>query len=271
MIGSNARKISLGIAFSLIILATIACGAGSTPVPATSTSLPSTSVPSPTVTPAPLYLSVNMVSVPRTEESQKPPYTVKAQIPNLQGSNDERVTKFNNAMADLTQEEIARFKDNARMGYAMPGSSNGSFYDQKYELLSAPGNLLSLKISINTYIEGSAHPGTHTRVVNYDLEGGTDLDLSQLFKPGSEYLQMLANYCIAQLKTRQIDFQANSVGAEPTVQNYSNWNITPSGLLITFDEYQVAAYAAGPQLVTVPYSELQSIIDSNGPLAQYIQ
>jgi hypothetical protein len=269
MNGSNSKKISLGIAFSLILLVTIACGAGPKPAPDTPTpEIPTPTTP-PTPTSPPLYLSVTMTSVPRSEESQKPPYSVKAQIPNLQGSTDDRVTKFNNAMAELTQEEIARFKDNARMGYATPGS-NGSFYEQKYTLLSAPGNVLSLKFDIYSYIEGSAHPGNQTRVVNYDLESGTDLNLDQLFKPGSDYLQTIANYCIAQLKTRPIDFQANSAGANPTLQNYSNWNITPDGLLITFDEYQVAAYAAGAQLVTIPYSELQSILATDGPLAQYI-
>jgi hypothetical protein len=42
-------------------------------------------------------------------------------------------------------------------------------------------------------------------------------------------------------------------------------------LLITFDEYQVAAYAAGPQTVVVPYSELKGLIDPQGALGNFIQ
>jgi hypothetical protein len=52
----------------------------------------------------------------------------------------------------------------------------------------------------------------------------------------------------------------------PTPENYRNWNIATDGLMITFDEYQVAAYAAGPQTVVVPYSELQAVIDPASPL-----
>ena len=42
-----------------------------------------------------------------------------------------------------------------------------------------------------------------------------------------------------------------------------------NGLLITFDEYQVAPYAAGPQIITVPYFELQILINQKGPLAAF--
>ncbi len=269
MIVRNSHKLSLGAALSLLLFATLACAAGGAKATPTPTQEPSTPTVPPTSTPPPLYLSVSIISVPRSEDSKKPEYTAKAQVPNLQGSNDDRVTKFNGEMDGLTTEEIARFKDNARMGYAFPGSA-GSSYEQKFTVLSKPGNLISIKFDIFTYVQGAAHPGMHTRVVNYDLESGQDLSLDQLFKPGSDYLQTIATYCIGELKTRQIDFQANAAGADPTVQNYSNWNVTPDGLLITFDEYQVAAYALGPQLVTVPYSALQSIIDPNGPLKDYL-
>ncbi len=270
MIRYNATKISIGIALAIILFATLACGAGATPVPPSATpELPTNTVP-PTSTPPPLYLSVHLVSAPQEETSDKPVYTAKADVPVLDGSTDERVVKFNNEMAELTRDEIARFMDNASQ-VIVPNGSTGSAYIQKFTLLSPPGNILSIKLEINTYIYQAAHPGTHTRVVNYDLEKGEDLSLDQLFKPGSDYLKTIANYCIADLKTRPIDFEVNSAGADPTSQNYGNWNITPDGLLITFDEYQVAAYALGPQLVTMPWSELKSILDPNGPIGQYSQ
>jgi hypothetical protein len=151
----------------------------------------------------------------------------------------------------------------------VPGSA-GSFYDQSYELISPPGNLVSLKFQIMIYIQGAAHPGTHMRTVTYDLEAGSDVRLEQLFLPGSNYLERIANYCIAQLGSRNIGFESSSNGAQPLQENYGNWNITSDGLLITFEEYQVAAYAAGPQEVNVPYAELQSIIDPHGPLAGFL-
>jgi hypothetical protein len=58
-----------------------------------------------------------------------------------------------------------------------------------------------------------------------------------------------------------------SDGAKPMPENYDNWNITPDGLLITFDMYQVAPGASGPLQVLVPYAQLQGVIDPQGPLA----
>ncbi len=43
----------------------------------------------------------------------------------------------------------------------------------------------------------------------------------------------------------------------PTVENYGVWNISLDRLEITFNEYQVAAYYAGPQTVTIPLAAIQ--------------
>jgi hypothetical protein len=37
--------------------------------------------------------------------------------------------------------------------------------------------------------------------------------------------------------------------------------------MITFDTYQVAPGASGPQTIPIPYSELQAVINPQGPLA----
>jgi hypothetical protein len=261
-----------GFVLSILLATILACGGTPTPPPATATpNLPPTQTSLPTQTPVPLYQLVTLASVPRNETGQAPApaYTLKARIPVLQGSDDPRVTNFNNEMGLLTQEEIAKFKDNVAQTRPLPGSS-GSSYDQQYKLLSPPGNLVSLKFQIQIYIYESAHPNTHSRTVNYDLEAGADVRLEQLFLPGSDYLVRIANYCIAKLKSRNIGFESFSSGAQPSPANYGNWNITTDGLLITFDEYQVAAYAAGPQEVVVPYAEIQSDIDLHGPLAGFL-
>ena len=60
-------------------------------------------------------------------------------------------------------------------------------------------------------------------------------------------------------------------GAGPTAKNYESWTITPRGLGINFDSYQVAPYAAGPQFVMVPYSTLKDLIKPDGPIAAIAQ
>jgi hypothetical protein len=263
------RKLTMGFCITILLATTLACGSTTATLAPTDTAEPiSTQVPSPTFTPIPVNTVITLVSRSTDESSDSPAYTIKAQTPFYEGSEDQRVINFNNEMQLLTQEEIGNFKDNAAQTKPVAGLA-GSSYNQEYQVLSGPGNLVSIKFQITIYIQGAAHPGTHTRTVTYDLESGSDISLTQLFLPNSDFLQQISDYCVAQLKTRSIGFEDFSSGADPIPANYGNWNLTPDGLLITFDEYQVAPYAAGPQEVTIPYSQLHTILDPQGPLGQY--
>jgi hypothetical protein len=265
----NLRTLWVGVVACSLVLSVLACGAGPATVsPTMQPSLAPTNTVPPTNTPVPLIHSVTLVSVASQETSQKPAYTLKAQTPQLQGSSDPRVVQFNNEMTQITQEEIARFKDNARVAVIIPGAG-GSGYDQQYKVYGPVGNLIGIKFDINIYISGAAHPVTHSRTLTYDLEAGHDVALADLFLANSHYLDLIAAYCSAELQKRPIAFDPSVSGVQPTADNYVNWNVTADGLVITFDEYQVAAYAAGPQEVVVPYSELTTAIDPGGPLAQF--
>ena len=60
-------------------------------------------------------------------------------------------------------------------------------------------------------------------------------------------------------------------GAGPEAENYTSWTIGKKGLGIIFDAYQVAAYAAGPQHVLVPYSALKDLMKTDAPIAQFVK
>ena len=266
---SGKQRIIAGFVLSTLLATVLACGSTPTPPTATATAnLLPTQTSLPTMTPFPLYQLVTLTSVSRDETAQAPApaYTIKAQIPALQGSSDARLTNFNDEMVLLTQEEVAKFKDNSAE-VRVPAGSSGSTYDQQYERLSPPGNLISLQFQIKIFIYQTSRPKTHSRTVNYDLEAGADVTMEQLFLPGSDYLARISNYCIAELKTRPIDFESYTKGAQPSPENYGNWNVTPSGLQITFDENQVAA---AEQEVIVPFAEIQADIDPHGALAGFI-
>ena len=261
------RKTSLLMSFILII--TSACSALAAPAIATSTAAP-TATGAPTATPVSLYQQVTLTSVPSEEDGQSPDSKITAQTPKLTGSADPRVQGFNKEASDLVQSVIADYKKNLAQMPATPITASSTF-DVKYKSLSSPGNIVSIKFDTEGYVAGMAHPFHMSYTLNYDLAKGKDIALSDLFLPGTDYLGALSKYCAAQLSTRDINFQEFSQGADPTPDHYKNWNITPDGLMITFDEYQVAAYVAGPQTVTVPYSELKSLIDPNGALESFIK
>ena len=146
----------------------------------------------------------------------------------------------------------------------------GSYFDLNYSLVSARGDILSLKLKVASYHDGAAHPFQFSRTFTFNLATGHQVNLDQLFLPGMNYLQVLSDYCKTELERRDIAFGASSIGADPNPDNYRNWNISADGLEITFDEYQVAAYAAGPQVVIIPYAKLAGVIDLKGPLEGYL-
>ncbi|HVO71034.1 MAG TPA: RsiV family protein [Aggregatilineaceae bacterium] len=49
-------------------------------------------------------------------------------------------------------------------------------------------------------------------------------------------------------------------GTGENPDNYKSWTITPDGLTFYFDPYQVAAYVAGTQTVTIPLAQLSAIL-----------
>ncbi|HMB22087.1 MAG TPA: RsiV family protein [Anaerolineales bacterium] len=221
--------------------------------------------PPPPATPTP---PVTLSSVSLHEENQNPTYEIKAQVPALDGNPDPRVINFNTAMMNFVNMEINKFrKDVSELAPAAYSVSPGSFLDVTYALTLQRSDLWSFKFNFSGYFAGAAHPYLYSLTVNYDLGQGRELTLSDLFLPNSNYLEAISNHCTAELNKRDIGFATFPHGAEPASENYLNWNITTDGLMITFDEGMVAAYAAGPQTVVVPYSELQAITNPAGPLA----
>ena len=253
---------------SIFVLFLLACNATFTVGYPTPTTAPSTAIP--TETPVPLSGQVTLVSQPYIETNQEPAFTITAQIPQLSGSDDPRVQTFNQKLDELVQKEIAVFRQEFSNAPVTEVAAD-SFLEVSYTLISQYADIWSFKFDFFFYNNGAAHPGDFSHTLNYDLGTGREISLGDLFTPGSNYLQMVSNFCITELRKQPFSDSFTTEGADPRLGNYRNWNITPEGLMITFDTYQVAPGAAGPQVILVPYAEINSIIEPEGPLNMYIQ
>ncbi len=235
--------------------------------------------PPPDVTPIPsetplspprLFQQVTLTAESYSESGEAPVYSLETITPLLEGSDDPRVLEFNRQAVALVEGLVAEFKAGFEYLSEQP-LAMGSFYQVTYLQLAPPGDILSIQFSVDAYADGAAHPYHLTRTLNFDLETGQVLSLDSLFLPDADYLTVLSDYCKAELATREIGFESGfQSGADPLPENYLNWNLTYDGLLITFDEYQVAPYAAGMQQVLVPYAALETIIAPDGALAKII-
>lgn len=264
------KRIS-GLLGALLIFM-LACNVGSTPtqVPASPTEVAATTAPTVATS---LSQSLTMQTSPFEEKGDTPPYTITAQIPFLEGSSDPRVATFNTVLKQVVDNDIEAFKKDVLAFASTPPILGGSSFDLRYTVLGQRGEIWSIQYQVEYFADGAAHPAHYSVSLNYDLENSREITLDELFTPGSNYLQVLSDLCKADLSKRDIGFtEGFTQGADPLPENYTRWNLSNEGfLVITFDEYQVAPYAAGPQTVTIPFSEIQSIANPNGILSLFVQ
>jgi hypothetical protein len=250
--------------FVALMFVVAACSTQAFPPPDPTAAPTFTSVP--TAVPVPTFLSssLKVESTPFSETKDGPVYTITAQTPQLQGSDDPRVTAFNARASELVKNEVDRFRQDILTNQPVKPFAAGSSLDMKYELIGQRGDVWSIKFDVYYNYDGAAHPGSYSITMNYDLAQGRELALDDLFLHGVNHLGTIADYCKAELSKRDIGFTDPifQTGADPLPDNYRKWNLSNDGLVITFDEYQVAPHAAGPQTVVIPYSK---IIQMAGP------
>ncbi|MDX1660242.1 MAG: RsiV family protein [Gemmatimonadota bacterium] len=145
-----------------------------------------------------------------------------------------------------------------------------SWYESSYDAWVAAGSILNVEAAASTYGTGAAHPNHHTWTLVWDLESGIELGLADLFEPGSGWIDTLSVRAVTML-CRDLgegcDDEWIRSGAGPREENFSAWTVVPDGLRVVFDPYQVASYAAGPQVVVVPWAALAPVLAADGPVA----
>ena len=196
----------------------------------------------------------NISTKTANETSQKPVYTITIKLPALDSAdgNASKSAAFNAAVEKFRAAAVDDFKKSA--AEAIPNAPAGSYLDISYDMFVTRKGMVSVRFGIDQYIGGAAHPAHASYTLNYDQATSKVMTLADLFKPGSKYLDIIAKDATDDLK-RQGRLMVPE-GATAKAENYQNWNLDRSGLLITFDPYQVGPYVDGPSEVFIPYTTL---------------
>jgi len=142
-----------------------------------------------------------------------------------------------------------------------PNTIEGAFETIRHDF-----TVLSLKYRVNRYRCGAAHGTGRTITRTYLQNPLYRLELVDLFAPRSGYLALISRCC-----RRELLLDGNkdegwvNRGTEPEEKHFRAFNITMSGLLLSFDEYQVDCFGAGPQAVQVPYEEFKAVLNPRLP------
>ncbi len=178
---------------------------------------------------------------------------------------------FNMMVDDLVETQTGNFRALVTEAHTDTNMKQEPFnipssFNMGYEILLDTGKsepLLSILFTIDTMITGSAHPNLTHRVINYDFKKGEVIAIAELFKSKPDFIPTLNRYLSAKLmpimhKTEKEMVENNEI-------NYSQWNITEDGILVTLDEFP---HVYGLQQVLVPYATIKSLLNPHSPIAR---
>ena len=148
----------------------------------------------------------------------------------------------------------------------------GSYWASELSLTQTymtEGKLLSVAAENYTYY-GGVHPNFVTRAWNFDLTAGEFLTIDDLSSEEGD----LNGFSVQQLAGYEMDRQIYEKNLnEGYFDDYGSYLLdfpsfatlcfTESGLTVTFDQYVIAAYAAGPQVFEVPYSAFYNALSDH--------
>jgi hypothetical protein len=205
-----------------------------------------------------------------SEKNRKgqPSYDISVEYPQLEGSADAPVTRFNELIRSKVLKDTASYRDDFRQG------SDGSEFNLSYSVGLANDDLVSIDFSDYFYFGGAGQRNAVSETINYDLRHGRVIKLEELFRPGSDYEKVLSDYCLRDLKKQYKDEKGYtddllSLHVEHVVGDDDKWMITREGLDIIFDSQEIGPPGAGETQVIVPYSILRRVIRPDGPLATF--
>lgn len=205
---------------------------------------------------------------------KKKRFSLGVEYPQLTGDESSAARKFNREALSLVNRDIQPYLEDRR---DLEKEKNPHWKDVEeyhnisHKVIFATDEVISVLFYADGYSWGAAHGYHYPLVLNYDLKRGRVLKLTDLFKPNSKPLQIIERYCLEDL-SRQLDRTPEQIRewsgrTKPKPENYRAWVLTPQGLVIIFEEYQVTSYAGGEPKVLLAYTRLSDIINPRGVLA----
>lgn len=129
------------------------------------------------------------------------------------------------------------------------------------ELVYEDENMLTL--SINSYIfTGGAHGYRSTSFLNFDKIKAEELENWELFEDEEGFMQFVeAKFRVREKIPQDENINATGFMFDNDAFHLSqNIGYTPEGLQLIYNPYEVASYADGPIVMTIPYAEINTFL-----------
>lgn len=163
------------------------------------------------------------------------------------------------AVANWIDEIIAGFKDDMEKNRVSPDMPDENSLIISYSLTAPSPKAASIALNVFSALAGYAHPGLNIMARTYSTDSGMRLGLSDMFRKPDRVLELLSAYCRNELEKRLGPDADKEMIKEGTIAHYNNFSclaLTPEGLRVHFQPYQVGPWSIGAQVVDVPLKEL---------------
>ena len=149
-----------------------------------------------------------------------------------------------------------------------------------YDIVELSEEVVSIFISYSTYSFGAAHPASATIGFNYLVEDCSELEIQKLFDASNtEYEDLISQEMLNQLCANatndECEIFLNFTDPFPTLTELldccSAFAISEFGLFVQFWAYEVSGYAQGSELILLPWYDLVSVLDKNGPYSDVLK
>ncbi len=158
----------------------------------------------------------------------------------------------------VDKNDVATYKDNAGMV--------GRSLIIAYEINHQAPDYVEIEFGFNEFT-GGAHGLPYTVMLHYDATSSKDLTIKDLFTENTDYLAQVSKLSAENLTARMEEIgtspEAIGSGTAPQEINFKNFSVKNDSLVLFFDSYAVAPYAAGPQVVKIHLPKLESILNKS--------
>ncbi len=187
-------------------------------------------------------------------------------------------TAINNAIQNLMTGEITQYLDWALETTELNKEDDLSFGTDSYaqwgtQIALDDPDLLSLVINHWSFFSGSANGNTSFFSLNFDPQSGQVIELEDLFIAGSDWVPILGQAAYTEINAQFDEAEIDSPELwwgwpSPTV--FEDFALSNEGLIVLFDEYDIAPGVFGSLSGTIPWNNLVEIIDPNGPVGKFL-
>ena len=196
-------------------------------------------------------------------------------IAKLSGGNGQAVNNINNSVAKALSESMPTEEPTPPQQAAEQFIADFKEQDASYKMswehdvmtniYHNANNLLSLGFSTYTFT-GGAHPNHAEAFYNYNLLNGKEVELTDIFNAGYEKrLTAMAEQKLRKLYDIGPKTPLTKAGFfEDSFALNDNFSVSKTGISFLYNPYEIAPYAMGEQLISIPWAEVKDLLKSGG-------